>query len=34
VDDLSGFNYSHGGPVHVTLYRVAPLHPMPSPIVR
>ena len=28
VDDLSGFNYSRGRPVHVTLYRVAPLHPM------
>ncbi len=34
VDDLSGYNYSHGGPVHVTLYRVAPLHPQPAPSVR
>jgi 4-amino-4-deoxy-L-arabinose transferase-like glycosyltransferase len=34
LDDVSGFNYSHGGPVHVTLYRVAPLHPQPAPIVR
>jgi 4-amino-4-deoxy-L-arabinose transferase-like glycosyltransferase len=34
LDDLSGYNYSHGGPVHVTLYRVAPLQPQPSPSVR
>ena len=34
LDDLSGFNYSHGGPVHVTLYRVAPLQLQPSPTVR
>ena len=34
IDDLSGYNYSHGGPVHVTLYRVAPLQPQPSPTVR
>ena len=34
LDDLSGFNYSHGGSVHVTLYRVAPLQLQPSPTVR
>jgi 4-amino-4-deoxy-L-arabinose transferase-like glycosyltransferase len=31
VDELSGFNYSRGRRVHVTLYRVAPINPVPSP---
>jgi 4-amino-4-deoxy-L-arabinose transferase-like glycosyltransferase len=31
LDDLSGFNYSRGRAVHVTLYRVAPLAPVPTP---
>jgi hypothetical protein len=34
LDDLSGYDYSHGGSVHVTLYRVAPLHPVSAPNVR
>jgi hypothetical protein len=34
LDDLSGFNYSRGRSVHVTLYRVAPLHPVTPPSVR
>jgi hypothetical protein len=34
LDDLSGFNYSRGKPVHVTLYRVAPLHPEGTPKVQ
>ena len=34
LDDLSGFNYSRGRSVHVTLYRVAPLHPVTAPSVR
>ena len=34
MDDLSGFNYSRGRTVHVTLYRVAPLHPASIPRVR
>ena len=34
LDDLSGFNYSRGRFVHVTLYRVAPLHPVSMPSVR
>ncbi len=32
LDDLSGFNYSRGKPVHITLYRVAPLTPQPTPM--
>jgi 4-amino-4-deoxy-L-arabinose transferase-like glycosyltransferase len=32
LDDLSGFNYSRGKPTHVTLYRVAPLNPLPAPV--
>ena len=31
LDDLTGFNYSRGRSVHVTLYRVAPLAPVPTP---
>ena len=34
LDDLSGYDYSHGGSVHVTLYRVAPSHTVPTPNVR
>jgi len=32
VDALSGFNYSRGRTVHVTLYRVAPLAPVTRPL--
>jgi len=32
VDALSGFNYSRGRTVHVTLYRVAPLDPVTRPL--
>jgi hypothetical protein len=31
VDGLSGFNYSRGRPVHITLYRVTPPHEITSP---
>jgi 4-amino-4-deoxy-L-arabinose transferase-like glycosyltransferase len=31
LDDLSGFNYSRGHAAHVTLYRIAPLNPVPTP---
>jgi 4-amino-4-deoxy-L-arabinose transferase-like glycosyltransferase len=31
VDALSGFNYSHGRPVHITLFRVTPPHEITSP---
>ena len=31
-DDLSGFNYSRGRNVHVTLYRVTPLTALPTPL--
>jgi 4-amino-4-deoxy-L-arabinose transferase-like glycosyltransferase len=34
VDELSGFNYSRGKLVHVTLYRVAPLNPVSAPRVQ
>ncbi|HWC63633.1 MAG TPA: glycosyltransferase family 39 protein [Rhizomicrobium sp.] len=34
VDDLSGFNYSRGRSVHVTLYRVAPLNSVSTPHVQ
>ena len=34
LDDLSGFNYSRGRSVHVTVYRVAPLAPVPTPETR
>ncbi len=34
VDELSGFNYSRGKPVHITLYRVAPLEGAALPKVR
>jgi hypothetical protein len=30
--DLSGFNYSKGRNVHVTLYRVTPLTSIPTPL--
>jgi 4-amino-4-deoxy-L-arabinose transferase-like glycosyltransferase len=30
-DELSGFNYSRGRPVHVTVYRVTGLHDAPAP---
>ncbi len=32
VDALSGFNYSRGRTVHVTLYRIAPLTPVTRPL--
>lgn len=32
LDDLSGFNYSRGKTVHVTLYRVTPLAVLPTPL--
>ncbi len=32
LDDLTGFNYSRGHDVHITLYRVAPLTPQPTPM--
>jgi len=31
VDQLSGFNYSHNRPVHITLYRVTPPHEVTAP---
>ena len=31
IDSLSGFNYSRGRPVHITLYRVTPPHQETSP---
>jgi 4-amino-4-deoxy-L-arabinose transferase-like glycosyltransferase len=31
IDSLSGFNYSRGRPVHITLYRVTPPHEVTSP---
>jgi 4-amino-4-deoxy-L-arabinose transferase-like glycosyltransferase len=31
VDALSGFNYSRGRPVHITLFRVTPPHEITSP---
>jgi 4-amino-4-deoxy-L-arabinose transferase-like glycosyltransferase len=34
VDDLEGFNYSRGKPIHITLYRVAPLNAGAIPTVR
>jgi len=31
IDALSGFNYSRGRPVHITLFRVTPPHEITSP---
>jgi hypothetical protein len=31
IDALSGFNYSRGRPVHITLYRVTPPHEITTP---
>lgn len=31
IDALSGFNYSRGRPVHITLYRVTPPHEVTTP---
>jgi len=31
IDELSGFNYSRGRPVHITLFRVTPPHEITSP---
>jgi 4-amino-4-deoxy-L-arabinose transferase-like glycosyltransferase len=31
LDGVSGFNYSRGRPVHITLYRVTPPHEIPAP---
>jgi 4-amino-4-deoxy-L-arabinose transferase-like glycosyltransferase len=33
LGDLSGMNYSRGRAVHITLYRIAPAHPVTMPIV-
>ena len=32
VDDLSGFNYSRGRAVHITLYRIAPARAVTAPL--
>jgi 4-amino-4-deoxy-L-arabinose transferase-like glycosyltransferase len=34
LNDVSGFNYSRGRPVHVTVYRIAPLNPAAAPHVQ
>jgi len=34
LDEVSGFNYSRGKTVHVTVYRVAPLAPVTRPLTR
>ena len=31
IDSMSGFNYSRGRPVHITLYRLTPPHQETSP---
>lgn len=31
IDEVSGFNYSRGRPVHITLYRVTPPHQVTAP---
>ncbi len=31
IDEISGFNYSRGRPVHITLFRVTPPHEITSP---
>ena len=31
LDGVSGFNYSRGRPVHITLYRVTPPHEITTP---
>jgi hypothetical protein len=33
LGDLSGMNYSRGRTVHITLYRIAPAHPVATPMV-